>query len=100
MHRGSSKGTGKRRPLPEALPLSASWSLASVSVEIDVARGRRRGPPVRVEVAVGTPLRELLRSLGHSPEGSAVLLDGTPVPLDTRVDRATRFTVVPTFSGG
>jgi sulfur carrier protein ThiS len=100
MHRGSSKGSGKRRPLPEALPLSASQSRATVAVEFDVARGRRTGPVVRLEVEVGTPLREVLRTLGHAPEGSAVLRDGVPIPLDTRVDRAARFTVVPTFSGG
>jgi sulfur carrier protein ThiS len=100
MHRGSSKGTGKKRPVPETLPLSASRSPPMVSVEFDVARGRRPGPAVTVSVEVGTPLRQVLRTLGHAPEGSAVLLDGVPVPLDTRIERAARFTVVPTFSGG
>jgi sulfur carrier protein ThiS len=88
------------RPDPETLPLSASPSPRMVDVQFDVARGRRAGPVVTVSVAVGTRLREVLRSQGHAPEGSAVLLDGTPVPLDTRIDRPMRFTIVPTFSGG
>jgi sulfur carrier protein ThiS len=100
MHRGSSKGTGKRRPVPETLPLSASRSSPTILVEVDVARGRRPGPVVTVSVVPGTPLRALLRTLGHAPEGSAVLVDGVPVPLDTRIEAPTRFTVVPTFSGG
>ncbi|MCI4333424.1 MAG: MoaD/ThiS family protein [Thermoplasmata archaeon] len=53
-----------------------------------------------VSVAPGTPVRQLLRSLGHAPEGSAVLVDGVPVPLDTRIVAPVRFTIVPTFSGG
>ncbi|MCI4362073.1 MAG: hypothetical protein L3J77_02625 [Thermoplasmata archaeon] len=53
-----------------------------------------------VMVPVGTRLRDVLRDQGHAPEGSAVLLDGHPVPLDTRIERPVRFTVVPTFSGG
>jgi sulfur carrier protein ThiS len=100
MHRGSSKGTGKKRPVPETLPLSASRSPPLVSVEFDVARGRQAGPVVTLSVPLGTPLREALRSLGHAPEGCAVLLDGASVPLDLRIERPARFTVVPTFSGG
>jgi sulfur carrier protein ThiS len=100
MHRGSSKGTRRKRPVPETLPLSASPSPRFVSVEIDVARGRKHAALVTLPVEVGTPIRQLLRSLGHAPEGSAVLLDGVAIPLDTRVERAARFTVVPTFSGG
>ncbi|MCI4329296.1 MAG: MoaD/ThiS family protein [Thermoplasmata archaeon] len=69
-------------------------------MEVDVARGRRPGPVVTVSVAPGTPVRQLLRSLGHAPEGSAVLVDGVPVPLDTRIVAPVRFTIVPTFSGG
>ena len=54
----------------------------------------------RVSVPVGTPLRTVLHSLGQAPEGSAVLLDDVPVPLDTPIERPARFTVLPTFSGG
>jgi sulfur carrier protein ThiS len=100
MHRGSSKGSARKRPDPETLPLSASRSSPMVSVRFDVARGRRPGPVATVSVPAGTRLRDLLRAQGYAPEGSAVLLDGQPVPLDTKIERPVRFTVVPTFSGG
>lgn len=100
MHRGSSKGTGPGRPVPETLPLSASPSPAPIRVEVVVARGARSGPAAVVWVAPGTAVRTVLRNCGHAPEGSAVLVDGTPIPLDTRIEAPTRLTVVPTFSGG
>jgi sulfur carrier protein ThiS len=100
MHRGSSKGTGRARPVPEILPLSASPSPSGVRVEVVVARGSRPGPPAVRWVPPGTAVRAVLRDLGHAPEGSAVLIDGTPVPLDTPIEAPTRLTVVPTFSGG
>ena len=96
MHRGSSKGAGAVSPAPEPLPLSAS---GTVEVEVYVARGAAR-PSQRRTVRAGTPIKELLRSLGEAPEGSAVLVDGVSVPLDTPLDRAVRLVVVPTFSGG
>jgi sulfur carrier protein ThiS len=96
MHRGSSKGAGAARPAPEPLPLSAS---ATVSVEVEVARGPSPSVQVRA-VAPGTRVKELVRSVGEAPEGSAVLIDGVSVPLDTPVDRPVRLVVVPTFSGG
>jgi sulfur carrier protein ThiS len=45
-------------------------------------------------------VRAVLRDLGHAAEGSAVLIAGVPVPLDTAIEAKTRLTVVPTFSGG
>jgi sulfur carrier protein ThiS len=96
MHRGSSKGTGAGRPGPERLPLSAS---ATVTVEVEIARGG--GAPLRIlSVRAGTTVKELVRSLGEAPEGSAVLVGGVSVPLDTPLDGPVRLTVVPTFSGG
>jgi sulfur carrier protein ThiS len=53
-----------------------------------------------VRVAPGTLVRAALRSVGHSPEGCAVLVGEVPIPLDTPIDRPMRLTVVPTFSGG
>jgi len=70
-----------------------------VSVVLDLTRGAavdRR----RLQVAVGTPVRTALRSAGQAPEGSAVLLDDTPIPLDTPIDRPLHLVVVSTFSGG
>jgi len=54
----------------------------------------------RVEVPRGTLVRVALKQLGEAPEGSAVLLGDTPIPLDTPLDGPTRLVVVPTFSGG
>ncbi len=95
MHRGSSKGAREARA-PETLPLSA---LPLLSVEVEVARGAA-GAVRTVEVAPGTTVRELLRSLGRSPEGCAVLEGDRPLPSDTPLQHACRLTVVPTFSGG
>ncbi len=100
MHRGSSKGTGRPRPVPEALPLSASPAPSGIRVEVSVARGRSNAPPSVHWVPNGTSVRALLRQLGHPPEGSAVLVGGVSVPLDTPIDSPMRLVVVPTFSGG
>ena len=97
MHRGSSKGARSAGPASETLPLSASDS--SVLVIIELTRGASVARH-EVRVARGTPVRTLLRSLGQAPEGSAVLVDDTPIPLDTPIEGPTRLTVVPTFSGG
>jgi sulfur carrier protein ThiS len=96
MHRGSSKGERAPRPSPEHLPLSAS---AEVTVEVEVARAK--GPALHTRsVRVGTLVKEVVRSVGEAPEGTAVLVEGVSVPLDTPIDRAVRLVVVPTFSGG
>ena len=96
MHRGSSKGVGTRPP-PEILPLSASVS----SVRVAVAVGRAgRSATHDVDVPRGTTVAEVLRQLGHPPEGSVALIDGVPCPLDRSIDRPTAITVLPTFSGG
>ena len=97
MHRGSSKGARSDPPAPEILPLSASPATISVDVEVE------RGGSVRrqtIEVRPGTLVRAALRSLGHAAEGSAVLIDETPIPLDTPILAPLRLTVIPTFSGG
>ncbi|MGC2288657.1 MAG: hypothetical protein WA688_02205 [Thermoplasmata archaeon] len=53
-----------------------------------------------VFVPKGTPLRNVLRSIGQAAEGSAVLSGERPVPLDIPLEKSARFTVIPTFSGG
>jgi len=98
MHRGSSKGAGAGPPPPGHLPLSASAPVA-IAVEVEVARAGRSAVQV-LEVPAGTLVKELVRSVGEAPEGSAVLVDGVSVPLDAPVDRPVRLVVVPTFSGG
>jgi sulfur carrier protein ThiS len=97
MHRGSSKGARNQRRTPDTLPLSASP--AAIPLVVEVTRG---GSVERHELAVacGTLVRATLRTLGHSPEGCAVLEADVPIPLDTPIDRPMRLTVVPTFSGG
>jgi sulfur carrier protein ThiS len=96
MHRGSSNGDGDApRPL-EILPLSASRPL-----EVTFALTRAGSVELRVaRVAAGTPLRRALRSVGLFGEGSTVLSDGRPVPLDTPIVSDGRWTVIPAFSGG
>ncbi len=96
MHRGSSKGEGSLGPSPEALPLSASGPL---EVVVELVRGSGARELTR-SVLPGTAVRALLRELGEAPEGSAVLIDGVSIPLDTPLDRPVRLTVIPTFSGG
>jgi len=99
MHRGSSKGTRARVRLPEALPLSASRPPRRIAVTLEITRAgsvdRRR-----VLLAPGSSIRQALAAVGAPPEGSAVLSDGVPLPLDTPIERSIRLTVVPTFSGG
>jgi sulfur carrier protein ThiS len=69
-------------------------------VELLVERAGRATPPRVVWVATGTKVRVILRESGHAPEGSAVLVDGVSIPLDTPVERPVRLTILPTFSGG
>ncbi|MGA8275919.1 MAG: hypothetical protein WB789_07605 [Thermoplasmata archaeon] len=42
----------------------------------------------------------MVRRIGLAPEGTAVLIDGAPVPLDQSIDAVVKLVVVPTFSGG
>ena len=98
MHRGSSKDARDGPRAPGILPLSAS-PLTRVTVVLEVTRGsgiRRR----RLRVPRGTPVRTVLLSVGLAPEGSAVLVDDMPVPLDLPIEESVRLVVVPTFSGG
>ncbi|HXY46798.1 MAG TPA: hypothetical protein VEK13_02720 [Thermoplasmata archaeon] len=70
-----------------------------ISVVLEVTRGasvRRR----RIRVPAGTQVRAALHSAGLPPEGSAVLLEESPIPLDTPIDRPMRLIVISTFSGG
>ena len=96
MHRGSSKGPRGEAPRPERLPLSASPPLRIV---LTVARAGR-SDRYTVQVPRGTPLRAVLHSIGRPAEGSAVLEEDRPVPLDLPLEKDSRFTVIPTFSGG
>lgn len=84
-------------PAPETLPLSAPPTTFVVDIELTRGASVERQ---RLHVAPGTLVRAALRSAGHAPEGSAVLVDETPIPLDTPIDGPMRLTVVPTFSGG
>lgn len=97
LHRGSSKDARGRPPATGNLPLSASPSL--FRVEVEVARAGRSRQSY-LDVVPGTLVRSVVRQAGESPEGCAVLIGETPVPLDTAIDRPVRLTVVPTFSGG
>jgi sulfur carrier protein ThiS len=97
LHRGSSKDARGRPPATGNLPLSASPR--KFRVEVEVARGGHRRI-ARFTVAPGTLVRSVVRLSGESPEGCAVLIDETPVPLDTPLERSVRLTVIPTFSGG
>jgi len=96
MHRGSSKGARADHPVPGSLPLSAS---AQLEVEVEVARAGRSTVHAQMVVA-GTLVKEVVRAIGEAPEGSAVLLDGVSIPLDSPIDRPLRLVVIPTFSGG
>ena len=98
MHRGSSKDVPGVARAAETLPLSAS-APRTVSVVLELTRAgavERR----RLRVPVGTTVRVALRRIGQAPEGSAVLLGQTPVPLDLPIEGPLRLTVVSTFSGG
>ncbi len=95
MHRGSSKIERDPSPPVGSLPLSASP--LAVAIEITRAGSVERRA---LSVAPGTLVRTALRAVGQAPEGSAVLVDDEPVPLDTPIDRPLTLTVVPTFSGG
>ena len=97
LHRGSSKDARGPTPTTESLPLSASP--ATLLVEVEVVRGSR-SRSARFDVASGTLVRAVVRSAGEAPEGCAVLVGETPVPLDTPIERPLHLTVVPTFSGG
>ncbi len=99
MHRGSSKGREAPDLPPETLPLSASPPAGRFEVVVEVARGGR-SEVLREPVERGTLVRELLRRLGRAPEGSAVLVGGVSVPLDTPLLAPVHLVVIPTFSGG
>ncbi len=95
MHRGSSKAARGPPPTADTLPLSAP----SLALEVEVARAGRSHIH-HLEIAPGTLVREAVRRIGLAPEGTAVLIDGVPVPLDLPLHGVARIVVVPTFSGG
>jgi sulfur carrier protein ThiS len=69
--------------------------------EVEVVPGRPVGAPIqRLRVRAGSTVTDVLSLLGCPLEGSAVLLDGRPVPLDAPLPGACRLEVIPTFSGG
>ena len=81
---------------PEALPGRGS---SQVRLEVEIARAGRTSSHV-LEVPPGTLVRTVLRQLQLAPEGSAVMIGGVSVPLDTPVETPLKLLVVPTFSGG
>ncbi len=82
-------------------PPSSSASPPPVEIEVLVEVARAGRSTVRSErVVAGTLVKELLRRMGQAPEGSAVLVDGRSVPLDTPLSDPIRLVIVPTFSGG
>lgn len=85
-------------PVSETLPLSAPPAPV-LRIEFDVVRGGCHAG-VSASVAPGSLLRAALRSVGLPPEGCAVLLDGVPLPLDTKLEGPARFEVLLAFSGG
>jgi len=97
LHRGSSKDERGSPPPTETLPLSASSSSLRVTVEVTRGGRVRRS---EFDVPAGTLVRSVVRRAGETPEGCAVLIEETPVPLDAPLERPVRLTVVPTFSGG
>ncbi len=98
MHRGSSNDGPGRARTAETLPLSASAPpLIPIVLELTRA-GSVESRHLRVPL--GTPVRAALQRVGQAPEGSAVLLHDTPVPLDLPIDRPLTLTVISTFSGG
>ena len=68
-------------------------------VEVEIARAGRSSWHT-VEVPPGTLVRAVLRELRLAPEGSAVMIGGASVPLDTPIETPLKIVVVPTFSGG
>ena len=98
MHRGSSKDVAGPPPAAESLPLSASSPL-EIEVDVEVVRARTVERH-HFRLAPGTTVRAVLETIRAPPEGSAVLVNEVPVPLDLPIDRPVRLTVVPTFSGG
>ncbi|HTT17017.1 MAG TPA: hypothetical protein VMH49_06660 [Thermoplasmata archaeon] len=70
-----------------------------IEVDVEVARGRASRTVQKV-VVVGTLVKQVVRDVGESPEGSAVLRDGVSIPLDTPLTVPVRLVIVPTFSGG
>jgi sulfur carrier protein ThiS len=95
MHRGSSKVARGPPPAAGNLPLSAPFLV----LDVEVARAGRSHRH-RIEVAPGTLVREAVRRVGLVPEGTSVLVDGVPVPLDLPIDSVVKLVIVPTFSGG
>ena len=71
-----------------------------VTVELVVERAGSTGRGSTISVPSGTRVRDVLRRADLAPEGSAVLENGVPIPLDSRVERDVLLTVLPTFSGG
>jgi sulfur carrier protein ThiS len=68
-------------------------------VTVDIARGASSTPRT-LDLPEGSNVRDAVRAVGLAPEGAAVLHDGRPIPLDTRVTPGIILVVIPTFSGG
>ncbi|MGI0055075.1 MAG: MoaD/ThiS family protein [Thermoplasmata archaeon] len=70
-----------------------------MKIEIELVRAGRRDPRA-LDLPEGSTVRDALRAAGLFAEGSAVLVDGAPVPLDRPLAPFERLEIVPTFSGG
>ncbi len=98
MHRGSSKEGGEDLR-PRKLSPSAPPAESRVSLEIEIVRANRSELRT-VELPADRTVRDAIRAIGLYAEGTAVLVDGRPVPHDRPIAGLSRLEVVPTFSGG
>jgi sulfur carrier protein ThiS len=71
-----------------------------VELRVRVTGAPRPVPPRTITVPRGSSLRDVLRQLSMPVEGSALWLDGEPVPSDRPVERSGELEIVSTFSGG
>jgi sulfur carrier protein ThiS len=95
---GRSDGTSKDRGALGTLPLVASPP-PRVTIHLEL-RGAGRNERRDVEVPVGSPLRDALRSAGIAPEGVAAFREERPVPLDEPVEGEGSYLILSAFSGG
>jgi sulfur carrier protein ThiS len=70
-----------------------------VTVSISISRGASKAPR-SLTLPKGARIRDAVRAVGLSPEGTAVLLGERPVPLDGELADGMSLVLVPTYSGG
>ena len=98
MHRGSSKEAGEDLP-PRKLSPSAPPTEALLVLDVEIVRASR-SERRRIELPADRTVRDVVRAVGLYAAGSAVLIDGRPVPHDRPIAGLHRLQIVPTFSGG